>query len=166
MWTNIKYVVKYPRSSQVLRVQRLEHGVVCEYTSKEDIERVVQEEHEARFTLAHNAPITKHSLAEKLRYLEDEDVAMDIVDETYEIPPELDEATKFILQEIGEMGKKTKLCDGHEIIIATEAFQTFWKRVSEWTTSSPSSIHYLWSLQGCCEKVRFCQTLMPNNSLS
>ena len=67
---------------------------------------------------------------------------MDIVDETYEIPPELDEATKFILQEIGEMGKKTKLCDGHEIIIATEDFQTFWKRVSEWTTSSPSPIHY------------------------
>ena len=130
MWTNIKYVVKYPRSSQVLRVQRLEHGVVCEYTSKEDIERVVQEEHEARFTLAHNAPITKHSLAEKLRYLEDEDVARVIVDETYEIPPKLDEATEFILQEIGDMGGKTKCGDGHEIIITTGDFQTFWKRVS------------------------------------
>ena len=44
MWTNIKYVVKDPRSSQVLKVQRLEHGVVCNYTSKEDIEEVVQEE--------------------------------------------------------------------------------------------------------------------------
>ena len=37
MWTNIKYVVKDPHSSQVLRVQRLEHREVCEYTSKEDI---------------------------------------------------------------------------------------------------------------------------------
>ena len=107
-WTNIKYVVRDPRSSQVLRVQRLEHGEVCEYTSKEDIERVVQEECEARFTLAHNAPIMKHSLAGKLRYLEDEDVARAIVDGTYEIPPELDKATKFILQEIGEVGRKTK----------------------------------------------------------
>ena len=44
MWTNIKYVVKDPRSSQVLKVQRLEHGAVCEYTNKEDLERVVQEE--------------------------------------------------------------------------------------------------------------------------
>ena len=82
MWTNIKYVVRDPRSSQVLRVQRLEHGEVCEYTSKEDIERVVQEECEARFTLAHNAPIMKISLAGKLRYLEDEDVARAIVDGT------------------------------------------------------------------------------------
>ena len=38
-----QYVAKDPHSSQVLRVQRLEHGVVCEYVSKEEIERVVQE---------------------------------------------------------------------------------------------------------------------------
>ena len=122
MWTNIKHVAKYPRSSQVLKVQRLEHGVVCEYTSKEEIERVVQEECEARFTLAHNVPIMKHSLAGTLRYLKDEDMARAIVDGTYEIPPELDEATKYILQEIGNMGRKTRCGDGHEITITTEDF--------------------------------------------
>ena len=79
---------------------------MCEYTSKEDIKRVVQEECEARFTLAHNAPIMTHSLAGKLRYLEDEDAARVIVDGTYGIPPKLDKPTKFILQEIGEMGRK------------------------------------------------------------
>ena len=116
--------------------------MVCEYTSKEEIERVVQEECETRFTLAHNDPILKHSLAGKLRYLEDEDVARAIVDGTYEISPELDKATKYILQEIGNMGRKTRCGDGHEITITTEDFQTFWKRVSEWTTSSASSMHY------------------------
>ena len=80
-------------------------------------------------------------------------MARAIVDGTYEIPPELDEATKFILQEIGDMGRKTKCGDGHEITIITEDFQMFWKRVSEWTTSSPSSVSTLWSLQGCCEKL-------------
>ena len=50
---------------------------------------MVQEDCEARFTLAHNTPIMKHSLAGKLRYLEDEDVARAVVDGTYEIPPEL-----------------------------------------------------------------------------
>ena len=63
MWTNSKYVAKDPMSSQVLKVQRLEHGVVCEYTSKEDIEKVVQEECKSRFTLAHKAPIMKDFLA-------------------------------------------------------------------------------------------------------
>ena len=48
----------------------------------------------------------KHLLAGKLRYLEDEDIAKAIVDRTYDIPPELDEATKYILQEIGDMGRE------------------------------------------------------------
>ena len=103
---------------------------------------MVQEECKARFTLAHNTPIMKHSLVGKLRYLEDEDIARAIVDGTYEIPPELDEATKYILQEIGSMGRKIRIGDGHEITFSTEDFQTFWRKVSEWTTSSLSSIHY------------------------
>ena len=32
--------------------------------------------------------------------------------------------------------------EGAEIVITPEDFKGFWKRVSEWTTSSPSSIHY------------------------
>ena len=74
--------------------------------------------------------------------MEDEDIARAIVDGTYETPPELDKTTKYILQEIGNMGRKTRSGDGHEIPITTEDFQTFWKRVSEWTTSLPLSIHY------------------------
>ena len=84
----------------------------------------------------------KHSLAGKIRYLEDGDVARAIVDGTYEIPPELDESTKFTLQEIGEMGRKTKWGKGHEIITTTKDFQMFWKRISEWTASLALSIHY------------------------
>ena len=83
MWTNIKYAVKDPRSSQVLKVQRLEHGAVCKYTNKEDTEKVVQEECKSRFRLAHNASIIKYLLAGKLRYLEDEETAKAIVDGTY-----------------------------------------------------------------------------------
>ena len=119
MWTNIKYVVKDPRGSQVLKVQRLEHGVVCEYTNKEDIEKVVQEECKSRFTLAHSAPIMKHLLAGKLRYLEDKEIAKAIVDGTYDIPPELDEATKYILREIGDMGREIRKGEGHEINFTT-----------------------------------------------
>ena len=70
----------------------------------------------------------KHFLAGKLRYLEDEDIARAIVEGTYEIPPELDEATKYILQEIGNMGRKTRNGDGHEITITAEDFQIFWKK--------------------------------------
>ena len=54
----------------------------------------------------------------------------------------MDEATKYILQEIGNMGRKTRIGEGHKIVITADDFKTFWKRVSEWTTSSSSSIQY------------------------
>ena len=120
MWTNIKYVVKEPHSSQVLKVQRVEYGVVCKYTAKEEVERVVQEEYDTRFTLAQNALIMKHSLAGKLRHLEDEEIARAILDGTYEIPPDLGNATKYILQEIGKTGKVTRNGEGCEITITTK----------------------------------------------
>ena len=58
----IKRTVKGPKSPQVLKVQRVENGIVQEYNSKEDVEQVVQEECEIRSNLANKAPIMKHAL--------------------------------------------------------------------------------------------------------
>ena len=65
MWYMIKHTVKDPKSPQVLKVQRVENGIVQEYNSKEDVEQVVQEECKIRFNLAHKAPIMKHALGKK-----------------------------------------------------------------------------------------------------
>ena len=73
----------------------------------------------------------KHSLAKRLRYLEDEEVAKAIVNETCEIPSGLDEATPLILQEIGKMGNEMRNGEGHEIVFSTEDYRIFWKRVSK-----------------------------------
>ena len=73
----------------------------------------------------------KHLLAGKLRYLEDESIAKAIVDGTCEIPPELDEATKYILREIREIGRVIRKGEGHEITFTTEGFQKFWRKVNE-----------------------------------
>ena len=40
------------------------------------------------------------------------------------------------------MGREIRNEEEHEIVVTSEDFRIFWKRVSEWTTSSPSSIHY------------------------
>ena len=67
------------------------------------MEQIVQEECKARFTLAHRAPVMKNSLAKRLRYLEDEEIAKAIIEGTYDIPPDLDEATRYILHPQTEM---------------------------------------------------------------
>ena len=84
----------------------------------------------------------KHKLGVKLRYLSDEEVARSIIEGTYDIPTDLDNATKLILEEIGKMGMKIRNNEGQEIVITPEDFIRFWKRVREFTSSSPSGIHY------------------------
>ena len=102
----IKRTVSEPRSPSVLKIQKVVDGEVMEYTEQEEIEKVIQDECEVRFTLAHSAPIMTTLLGERLRYLEDEEIARQIITGTFEIPDDIDPATTKILEEIGRIGMK------------------------------------------------------------
>jgi hypothetical protein len=141
VWYLIKRTVRDPRSPPVLKVQQIIDGELHEYNEQEEIEQAIQRECEVRFTLAHSAPIMNSLLGEKLRYLSDEEIARQIITGTYEIPEELDPATKMILGEIGKMGVRIVNEAGIEVEITPEDFKQFWKRVNEFTLSSMSGIH-------------------------
>jgi hypothetical protein len=81
-------------------------------------------------------------LGERLRYLSDKNLARSIIEGTYDIPAEMDPATKLILEEIGRLGMKLVNGEGNEIIITPEDLIQFWKRVNEFTSSSMSGVHY------------------------
>ena len=142
MWFLIKRTVKYPHSPSVLRVQKVVNGEVKEYVVQEDVEQAIQRECEVRFSLAHSAPIMTTLLGERLRYLSDKALARSIIAGTYDIPSDIDPATKLILEEIGKLGMKIVNGEGSEIIITPEDFKRFWKRVKEFTSSSMSGVHY------------------------
>ena len=142
MWYLIKRTVKNPANPSVLRVQRVVNGEVKEYIMQEDVEQAIQRECEIRFTLAHSAPIMKSLLGERLRYLSDESLAKSIIMGTYEIPSDLDPATKLILEEIGNLGIKIVNGEESEIVITPEEFKRFWRKVNEFTSSSMSGVHY------------------------
>ena len=86
------------------------------------MEQVSQEECKVRFTLRNGARIIKHALAKKPRYLEDEETARVIFEGTYEIPGNLDDSTRYILDEIDKMGMKIRNKEGEEIMITPEDF--------------------------------------------
>ena len=81
-------------------------------------------------------------LGERLRYLSNKALAWAITTKTYNIPSDLDPATKLILEEIGNLGIKLINEEGTEIVITPEDFTQFWKRVGEFTSSSMPGIHY------------------------
>jgi hypothetical protein len=61
-------------------------------------------------------------LGEQLQYLSDEALARAIITGTYEIPSDMDPATKLILEEIGKLGIKLINGGGTKIIINPEEF--------------------------------------------
>jgi hypothetical protein len=78
-------------------------------------------------------------LGERLWYPSNESLAQAIITGTYEVPSDMDPATKLILKEIGKLGVKLVNKEGTEIIITPEDFQRFWKKVGEFINVG---IHY------------------------
>jgi hypothetical protein len=142
MWYLIKRTVKDPHSPSVLKVQRVIEGETQEYKVQEDVENVIQCKCKIRFSLVHSAPIMMTLLNERLCYLSDKALVRAIITKTYDIPSDMDPATKLILEEIGNIGVKLINEERTEIVITPEDFTQFWKRVGEFTSSSMPGIHY------------------------
>ncbi len=92
---------------------------------QEDVEQAIQRECEVRFSLAHSAPIMTTLLGERLCYLLDETLARSIITGTYDIPSDMDPATKLILKEIGRLGMNIVNGEGSKIVITPEDFKRF-----------------------------------------
>jgi hypothetical protein len=122
MWLLIKRTVKDPQSPSMLRVQRVVNGTVKEYIVQEDVEQAIHQECEVRLSLANSAPIMTTLLGEHLRYLSDKKLARSMIAGTYDIPSDIDPATKMILEEIGRLGMKIVNSKGSKIIITPERF--------------------------------------------
>ncbi len=109
---------------------------------KEDVEQAIQRECKVCFSLAHSAPIMKSLLGKRLRYLSDKSLARSIIMDTYNIPSNLDPATKLILEEIGMLGIKIVNGKGNKMVITPNDFKRFWRKVNEFNSSSMSGVHY------------------------
>ena len=78
------------RSNAVTRVERVENGITVEYTEQEELERVVREMTQHRFTMADSSPLCNGLLGDQLGYFADTDTAIQILEGTFEPPPELE----------------------------------------------------------------------------
>ncbi len=138
----IKRTVKDPQSPSVLKVQRVINEELHKYEVQEDVENAIQQECGIRFSLAHSAPIMTTLSGEQLQYLSDEELAKSIITVMYEIPSDMDPATKRILEEIGRLGVKLVNEERMEIIITPDDLKIFWTKVGGFTSSSISGVHY------------------------
>ena len=112
-----------------------------ESTSKEETDQFIFEETEQRFQLGANLPIERTKEIKKLGYLANSEIAEQILNGTFIISSDLDNATALVLEEIGHIGMQVS--HGKTIItVSADKLCCFWKRVKEGTSSSYSGIHY------------------------
>jgi hypothetical protein len=126
MWQQLSFTFNDNggRSNAVTRVERLENGEVVEYTDKEEIEQVVREMTQDRFTLASSSPLCNGLLGEELGYIADTEVARQILEGTF-VPPEgTSDATIIVLEEISKIAKEVTLGSAR-IDVQTEEFSTY-----------------------------------------
>jgi hypothetical protein len=116
---------KGPAQPECFEGEKVVNREVKEYIVQKDVKQAIQRECEVRFSLAHSALIMKTLLGERLRYLSDESLARSIILGTYDIPSNLDPATKLILEKIGKLGIQIVNGEGNKIIITPGDFKCF-----------------------------------------
>ena len=143
MWPQIRHVFSDNggRSSAVTRVERMEDGELREYTEQEDIERVVREETQERFSAAASSPFCQGELGDILGTVSNTAAAAEIIEGTYSPPEGTPESVCLLIEEIGRIGKMVTR-QAVRLTCTTEEFQTYWKSVSEKTSSSASGVHF------------------------
>ena len=129
------------RGNAVTRVERVEDGATIEYTQQEDIERVVREETQARFSAAESSPFCQGLLGEELGYISDTATAAAILNHTYVIPDSVSDATALLIDEIGKVG--VKIARGTvRLAVSPDEFREYWQPINERTSSSASRAHF------------------------
>jgi hypothetical protein len=107
-----------------MQVQVEENGAAHTYTNKEDVERVIQQECNARFKLGHSAPVSRSLLGEDLGYFSNHEIAEQLLEGTYPIPDYMDPPTALMIAEMGRIGRALRQ-EGHDIIpgVSSQEYQ-------------------------------------------
>jgi hypothetical protein len=122
-------------------VQKVINGNIVDITSVDEMNAEIQEALRERFTLALQAPIQMSSLKDRVGTCGEADFAQQRLIDNTNIPSDVDEATRSLIEEMAELREKMR--DKHEEPIITEAnYKGHYGRMKESTSSALSKIHY------------------------
>ena len=107
-----------------------------ERMTQETVEQgIFSEVHNKRYTLAGEAPICNENLFQDFGYLENTPVSNAVLDSTYKMPPESDQAMAELFAEIAKIRTLIPK-DSVSITITPSQWKRYWQVVNEETFSS------------------------------
>ncbi len=110
------------------------------YDTKRDVVGHTSNHLSELFCIAYSAPCYCGQLCDDLGFMEDTECAQQILEDTYDYPPDTNIWTKKMLQEAHYTFSQMS---GTKIAMTTGDFQNFWHWVNERTSSSFSGITFL-----------------------
>jgi hypothetical protein len=140
-WQKINYSTRPPRGVAPTTIQVETPSGITAYTTDEEIFDHSAEHLSLRFHHAYSAPIYNSFMLQELGPLGDTDYALDILNSTYEYPPDTDIWTVKYFEE----AQQTYALLGQEEIdttISVADFQSFWQRADEKVSSLFSGGHF------------------------
>ena len=129
-WRRIDYSTHPQKGGAPIQI-RVQSGQTTEtYSTEQEVFDHTAEHLSKRFCLAYSAPCYKGQLFDNLGYMGDTECSQQILDGTYEYPPDTDIWTKKILQEAHHTFMQMS---GIEIstLVTTEDFQNYWQVVDK-----------------------------------
>ena len=141
-WKAIKRVVNDPRLGAITKVEQDTATGMREITTLEGMAAEIQRVTEKRFELAVSAPVTQSSLRHTVGFLADTPYALDLVSGRADIPADVDEPTRLVIEEMQRLWSEENNTRFDTFSITKDDFCYYWRKAKETTSSSFSNIHF------------------------
>jgi len=142
IWRSIRRVTNDPQLGAITFVQRQTPDGIINIYEREAMCAEIQTITENRFELAESAPVTSSSLATSVGFLGNTEFAMELMKGNEPIPPDIDEHTKIVIEEMQRLWASESHERFRAFSISKEDYRHFWRRVNESTSSSISGLHF------------------------
>jgi hypothetical protein len=115
-------------------------GTIRELTTKKEMEQACMIENEDRFSQSSDTPFMTHPLLSDFGYLTDTAFYTQILQGTYQVPPDTDKYAALLLQELQKIDSSK--IPSIPITLSVEEHIGAWKKQKERTSSEPSGLTF------------------------
>ncbi len=143
-WRRLNFALAKHIHGWSVRAVQVEDGAggVIDYDTEETVqEAIFNEVHCKWYNLAEEAPICQGGLRGQFGYISTLPTTRTVLDGMYKFPPDMDEATRDLFEEIAQVQTIVPL-DSVTGVISRERWQQRWKKVKEDTPLSQSGLHF------------------------
>ncbi len=143
-WQRLNFALGKHIHGRSVRAVQVEDGAggVIDYDTEETVHQAIfNKVHRKWYNLAEEAPICQGRLRGEFGYVSMSPTAQTVLDGTYDFPPDMDEATRELFEEIAQI---RTIIPSNSVtgVISRERWQQHWKKVKEDTSLSQSGLQF------------------------